>query len=359
LLYVLCFQAWRRQRRKTKKVSAIRHQPSGKTPSLPGEGCDLIPDSLYLKRNKGMELEKGLHFLKVDQKGILDSSNILVIRDGEGLNCIEVGGGGEEKIRQTLTLFEQEGLDTSEIRTVTISHTHADHMGAIAYLREQIPGMVVIDHEADAPYLQDNTLLNRIFDSELVAKYFPEKQFDILELYAAFCPISETSPDRTVREGDVLEWGEYAFEVIHTPGHHPGHISLYEPDEKILFVGDMLGREVPFYTPSSGGVEGYLASMEKYRALQIDSIIPSHGDLIEDAQEAIEIAVSKVKQREERVLDALGGRSMIFNELLPALFRNPAQHTFPGAAILASHLEKLKKEGIVQEEDGTYGLPGS
>jgi len=306
-----------------------------------------------------MELRKGLHFLQVDQKGILDSSNILVIRNIDGLNCIEVGGGGREKIRQTLTLFEQEGLDISDIREVTISHTHADHMGAIAYFREQLPGMVVIDHEMDAPYLRDNTLLNRIFDSELVAKYFPQKTFDILELYRAFCPISETSPDRIVREGDVLEWDERAFQVIHTPGHHPGHISLYDPDEKILFAGDMLGREVPFYTPSSGGVAGYLASMEKYRALEIDLIIPSHGDLIEDAEEAIEIAANKVKQREERLLDALGGRAMIFNEFLPALFRNPAQHTFPGAGILASHLEKLKEDGILHEEDGTYRLAGS
>ena len=232
-------------------------------------------------------------------------------------------------------------------------------MGAIAWFREQIPGMVVIDHEVDAPYLQDNTLLNRIFDSGLVAKYFPGKQLDILELYAAFCPISETSPDRTVREGDVLEWDEHAFQVIHTPGHHPGHISLYERDERILFVGDMLGREVPFYTPSSGGVEGYLASMEKYRALEVDLIVPAHGELIEDAQEVIETAVGKVKRREERLLDALGGRPMPFNEFLPDLFRNPAQHMFPGAAILASHLEKLKKDGVLREEDGWYLSAGS
>jgi glyoxylase-like metal-dependent hydrolase (beta-lactamase superfamily II) len=147
--------------------------------------------------------------------------------------------------------------------------------------------------------------------------------------------------------------------VIHTPGHHPGHISLYERDQGILFVGDMLGREVPFYTPSSGGVEGYLASMEKYRPLEVDLIIPSHGELIKDAQEVIETAVGKVKQREERLLDALGGGPMTFNEFLPDLFRNPAQHTFPGAAILASHLEKLKKDGSLKEEDATYRLAGS
>lgn len=306
-----------------------------------------------------MELRKDLHFLQVEKKGIVDSSSIVVIRDAEGLICLEVGGGGEENIRQTLTLFEQEGLDVSDVHTAIISHTHADHMGAIAYFRERVPGLTVIDHEVDAPYMRDNRLLNRAFDTDLVAEHFPGKQLDILDFYAAFCPISETSPDRNVLEGDVLACGSYAFEVILTPGHHPGHISLYERNEKILFVGDMVGMEVPFYSPSSGGAEGYLASMEKYLALEIDLIIPSHGDLIWNAREVIEGAAGKVKRREERLQKGLDGPPKTFTDLLPDLFRNPAQHMFPGAAVLASHLEKLKKEGVLTEENGKYLLAGS
>jgi len=305
-----------------------------------------------------MEIRRGLHFLQVEKKGIVDSSSIVVIRDTEGLNCLEVGGGGEENIRQTLALLEQEGLDVSDVHTAIISHTHADHMGAIAYFRERVPGLTVIDHEVDAPYMKDNTLLNRAFDADLVAEHFPGERFDILDFYAAFCPISETHPDGNVLEGDVLTCGAYAFEVLHTPGHHPGHISLYERNEKILFVGDMVGMEVPFYTPSSGGVEGYLASMEKYLALEVDLIIPSHGGLIENAREVVEGAAGKVKRREERLLNRLGDRPKTFNEFLPDLFRNPAQHMFPGAAILASHLQKLEKDGIVEEEKGKYRLVG-
>ncbi len=306
-----------------------------------------------------MEIRPGLYFLKVEKKGVVDSSSLVVIRDREGLVCLEVGGGGDENIRQTLGLFEREGLSISDVHTVIISHTHADHMGAIAYFRERLPGLTVVDHEVDAPYLRDNTLLNRAFDADLVAEHFPGERFDILEFYAAFCPISETSPDRNVREGDVLACGAYAFEVIHTPGHHPGHISLYERHEKILFVGDMVGMEVPFYTPSSGGAVGYLASMKKYLALDVDLIIPSHGDLVENAREVIQGAVGKVGRREDRLLRALDGPPKTFNELLPNLFRSPAQYMFPGAAVLASHLEKLKKDGVLREEDGRYRLAGS
>jgi glyoxylase-like metal-dependent hydrolase (beta-lactamase superfamily II) len=320
--------------------------------------CPQFRATRMCKRKRTVEIRKGLYFLQVEKKGIVDSSSLVVIRDEKGLICLEVGGGGEENIAQTLALFKEEGLDVADIHTVIISHTHADHMGAIAYFRERIPGLTVVDHEVDAPYLKDNKLLNRAFDADLVARHFPGERFDILDFYAAFCPISETHPDRNVLEGDILTCGAYAFEVIHTPGHHPGHISLYDRKEKILFVGDMVGMEVPFYTPSSGGVEGYLSSMEKYLALDVELIIPSHGELIENAREVIEGAAGKVRRREERLLNGLDGPPKTFNEFLPDLFRNPAQHMFPGAALLASHLEKLEKEGVVEQEKGKYSLAG-
>jgi glyoxylase-like metal-dependent hydrolase (beta-lactamase superfamily II) len=119
-----------------------------------------------------------------------------------------------------------------------------------------------------------------------------------------------------------------------------------------------LGLEVPFYTPSSGGVEGYLGSLQKYKALETNLIIPSHGDLIENPQKVIEDAVNKVKQRDERLFDALKDNPKTFNEILAELFRSTNLHMFPGAAILASHLEKLEKDGVVQEEDNKYLLTG-
>ena len=306
-----------------------------------------------------MRLHEDFHFLKVNKTGVVDSSSIIAVRDPKGLACVEIGGGGEKNIRQTEALFAEDGLRISDIHTVIISHTHADHMGAIAHFRKLVPGLAIVNHELDTPFLQDNTLLNGIFDADLVAKLFPGNSFDILEFYANFCPISEATSDRTVVEGDTLQCGEYVFEVIHTPGHHPGHISLFERRVGTLFVGDMVGMEVPFYTPSSGGAEGYFASMEKYLALNPARIIPSHGELIENPREAVENAVTKLKRREERLLDALKGGAKTFHELLPELFRNTLQHMFPGAAILACHLGKLRKDGLVEEEDDRYRLKQS
>jgi glyoxylase-like metal-dependent hydrolase (beta-lactamase superfamily II) len=305
-----------------------------------------------------VKLREDLCFLKVEKEGFVDSSSIVAIRDSRGLICIEIGGGGEKNIRQTKELFQAEGLSVYDIHTVIISHTHADHMGAIAHFRALNPEMIVVDHETDAPFLQDNRLLNEIFNVDLIPRYFPGERMDMLEFYEAFCPISETRPDQTVVEGDTLRCGPYSFQVIHTPGHHPGHISLFEPEQRVLFVGDMLGLEVPFYTPNAGGSAGFMESMRKFRALEPDLIIPSHGALIHDAPAAVRTAAGKVMRREERLLEALSGGPRIFQDLLPALFRNAGQYVFPGAAILASHLQKLYGEGRLYEEEGRYHLAG-
>ncbi len=307
-----------------------------------------------------MKLEEDLFFLKVEKHGFVDSSSILAVRDSRGIVCVEIGGGGPENIRRTRDLFEPQGLDVSDIHTVIISHTHADHMGAIGHFRAANPGLVVVDHETDAPFLRDNRLLNGIFDTALIPKHFPGQRMDVLEFYATFCPISETTPDRTVKEGDTLTCGSCCFRVVHTPGHHPGHISLFEPDLGLLFVGDMLGQEVPFYTPGAGGSAGYMESLRKFRALEPKLVVPSHGDLIRDPAAAVQLAAGKVTRREERILESLARGPRTFRELLPALFRAEGQFVFPGAAILASHLQKLAAEGrVIEEEPARYHLTGT
>lgn len=47
-------------------------------------------------------------------------------------------------------------------------------------------------------------------------------------------------PDVELHDGDVLEIGTLTFQVLHTPGHTPGHVCFYEPDEGVLFDGDVL-----------------------------------------------------------------------------------------------------------------------
>lgn len=86
-------------------------------------------------------------------------------------------------------------------------------------------------------------------------------------------------PDRLLTAGDVLTVGRYRFQVIPTPGHAPGQISLYEPEERKLFVGDTLfaGGYGRVDLPGSS-IEQTLDTMRRLLELPDDVIVyPGHG----------------------------------------------------------------------------------
>ena len=102
------------------------------------------------------------------------------------------------------------------VRYVVLTHGHFDHTGALAQL-ERATGAKVLVHAEDAPMLSA---------AGQAQPFLVESGND---------PCGE---DETLKEGDNIQFGQYRLEVLHTPGHTPGGISLAV--EKMLFVGDTL-----------------------------------------------------------------------------------------------------------------------
>jgi hydroxyacylglutathione hydrolase len=119
---------------------------------------------------------------------------------------------GDEADRILFALAEEKLTVTHIINT----HSHFDHVGANKRMKEVTAAAILI-HAQDAPMLQ---LLSR--------------------MAAAWGMSAEDSPppDRTIDEGDLIQVGTITFNVIHTPGHTPGGVSLYA--DNCLFVGDTL-----------------------------------------------------------------------------------------------------------------------
>jgi glyoxylase-like metal-dependent hydrolase (beta-lactamase superfamily II) len=163
--------------------------------------------------------------------------------------------------------------------------------------------------------------------------------------------MSRADPDGSLQEGDVVAVGSFRFEVLHTPGHSPGHISLFDRRTRILFGGDLVGDIVAWYTPAAGGVTGYLASLEKIRAAAPRLILPSHGALIDDPVGAIDRVRGRLLARERKMLDVLSEGPIPFQDLVARMFPNEMVRFFPGAGITESHVRKLTAEGRVARDD--------
>jgi glyoxylase-like metal-dependent hydrolase (beta-lactamase superfamily II) len=104
-----------------------------------------------------------------------------------------------------------------KIKTILNTHGHVDHIMGNAEMKEKT-GAEIIIHEDEADYL------------DKIGDYW-------LSMFNA-----RKSPpaDKTVKEGDIISIGRYSWKVIHTPGHTPGCICLYQPELGICLTGDTL-----------------------------------------------------------------------------------------------------------------------
>ncbi|MBN2251500.1 MAG: MBL fold metallo-hydrolase [Candidatus Altiarchaeota archaeon] len=155
------------------------------------------------------------------------------------------------------------------------THTHFDHVLGLARLRGET-GAVVAVHEADAAALESG-------DSGRI----------LSGLFGALCP--KVDVGLRLRDGDVIDLGGIVLEVVHTPGHTPGSICLYEPASKALFSGDTVFADGVGRTDFPGGSFSDLKrSVERLVRLHeesgIGTVYPGHGppfsgDAIEDIYE--------------------------------------------------------------------------
>lgn len=161
---------------------------------------------------------------------------------------------GDEPSR-ILGLVEQEKVQVVHIIN---THGHVDHIGANKAVKEATAASILI-HELDAPALID-----------------PRRS---LSLYTGG---REAGPpaDRLLQEGDTIQVGSITLHVLHTPGHTPGGISLYEPTAEVVFTGDTLFAGSIGRTDFPGGSyqEIIRSIKEKLLVLPPATIVyPGHG----------------------------------------------------------------------------------
>jgi len=164
--------------------------------------------------------------------------------------------------------------------------------------------------------------------------------------------MSRADPDGSLEQGNVVSIGAYRFEVLHTPGHSPGHISLFDAETGILFGGDLVGDIVAWYTPASGGVTGYLESLERIRAKNPRLILPSHGGVVNDPVAKIDEVRGRLLSRERKIIGIVSEGPISFVELVGRVFPTEIVRFFPGTGITESHIQKLLKEGKVRRDNG-------
>jgi len=186
------------------------------------------------------------------------AANAYLLKE-EGV-LIDAGGDAEFLLKAI-----KKYVSIKELKYVFLTHSHYDHAKAASIL--QRAGIKLVMH-----------LL--------------ECEFALRSASPLYVPVK---PDVAVEGGEVFEFGSMRLEVIHTPGHTPGSICLYEPERKWLFSGDTVFTYGGFGRVDfpGGDARSLIESLKKLSELEIKRLYPGHEDVVDNGdhvKKAYEIA---------------------------------------------------------------------
>ena len=186
--------------------------------------------------------------------------------------CIDPGDEAERIVETA----ERHGL---EIQAIALTHAHLDHVGGVAALKKLVPTAKVNLHKGDE-------FMYQALPDQPAWIDIPRAQWTALGF--AF----ETPPpvDHNWTDGEKYRAGELEFEVLHCPGHTPGHVVLYERREKAVFVGDVLFAGSIGRTDLPGGSTEQLLNSIKTKLLTLDDdvkVYSGHGPVTTIGEERL------------------------------------------------------------------------
>ncbi|MGE7921204.1 MBL fold metallo-hydrolase [Viridibacillus sp. NPDC093762] len=205
-----------------------------------------------------MEISKGVEMLHLDYHGNI--IHPILLWDQEMAVLIDTGFPGQ--IKDLNEGMEKVGVSIDKLKVVILTHQDVDHIGNLPEILQECGNKVkVYAHELDKPYIQG--VIPLLKDGHL-----------------------ENPPkgrvDDTLIDGQELPFFG-GIRVIHTPGHTPGHISLYLRQSKTLIAGDSMysvnGIIRGIHAPTVLDIKEARLSLKKYLDLDIESVVCYHGGL--------------------------------------------------------------------------------
>lgn len=203
---------------------------------------------------------------------------------GDVAMIIEGGTGATTGI--IMKQIEQIGLDPQKIKYIALTHTHADHIGAIPRLKKIWPQIKVVGSKKAAKILKDDGMLKEFLWIDKNIAGLLKKKREIEELPQQLDNY-DFSVDIIVKEGDKIDLGsDIVWHVYETPGHSPCHLAYFEKGEGSLVIGDATGFYVPekdvFWPNYFDSLTAYINSIKKLSHLNAKRGVLSHNCVIEE-----------------------------------------------------------------------------
>lgn len=257
------------------------------------------------------------------------------------------------------------GADMSRT-DIFLTHMHTDHCGLAPTLAS--PGSEIFISAVDGAILEapDMPARWREFDGMYIAEGFPE---EALRQSRSDNPLRRLGPEpysdyRYLEDGDVLRYGGRKLVCVLTPGHTPGHMCLYDEENKLMFLGDHILFDITPNITRNYHVEDslgdYLRNLEKIKAYDIAVPLPAHRtvsatvreraeELEEHHRERMEEIVSIIRENPGMTAYDIAGR-MKWSIRARNWDSFPLQQKWFAMGEAMAHLDRLRLDGRVFRE---------
>ena len=285
------------------------------------------------------ELKKNIYFVSGEDKARFPYCNGLYLKGRETRVLIDAGMG-----KRRISACIEKGIDF-----LILSHCHYDHRSTV----KLIPDIPVWCHEKEVPYIESP---ERYFEGMGLAR----SGIDLEEIQRGR-PFPGIRVSKLLSDGDCFDLGGMTLEILHAPGHTPGHLAFRVNGEMLLFTSDVVLKPFgPFYGNDFADIDDFISTIRKLRDLRANQVITSHsgpfrGEMSKrftDYEEAIyrkDRALLSVLERPAAASD-LAGKNLFY-----PFYAEPVKIIMWFEQIeIEKHLDRLLKLGKTRREGERY-----
>ncbi len=316
------------------------------------------------------EILPGVRWLRMPLPFELDHINLWLLADGPGWALVDTGLFSDASIAVWRDWLGGP-LAAEPLTRVLVTHMHPDHVGMAGWLCrelsvrlwmpqvEYLMCRVLAADQAPAPTTAVDFYRAAGLPEPALAKY--------AERFGMFGRLVSPPPEsyRRLIDGERIEIGEHAWEIVVGRGHSPEHACLYCADLKVVISGDQIlptiSSNVSLWPtePDADPLADWLESCAALkRRLPADALVlPAHGKPFRGAQLRLDDLIAEHQRGLDRLIELCAQpRSAI--EVFPALFKSPVDgaRLMMAAGESLAHLAYLEKRGVLSAETGADGV---
>lgn len=280
-----------------------------------------------------------------------------LIKD-EKIVLVDCGHHAESSFEKLKSALSEEGLQIWDIDEIWLTHGHPDHYGQAALIADEA-GAVVMGHPKERVNFAanaDGDLFEAFFSRHNISAQQVElmvNQLDWLQQYQL--PLEP----QWIEEGEVLDSGTLQFSVKHAPGHAPGHVVFYSPND-IYFGGDVLLEHISTnalinFDPDTGERNKSLLQYRKslqWMQRQSGLVLPGHGKQIANIGQKAAHHLDEQTRRYQKIKELLRETPQGLVELGQVLFPDALKNNghFLVFSEIMGYLDWGMKEGVINKE---------